>query len=31
MDDKQRPPKPEPPDIDDLIFRGEEHPGPSER
>lgn len=31
MDDKKHPQKPEPPDIDDLIFHGEEHPGPSER
>lgn len=32
MEDKQRPQKPEPPpDIDDLIFHGEERPGPSER
>lgn len=31
MDDKKRPPKPEPPDIDDLIFHGEERTGPSER
>lgn len=31
MEDKQSPQTPGKPDIDDLIFHEEDHPGPSQR